>query len=57
MRAFTIHESEYRLAKSNKGWVRFKEEDIQSVRPHYEDTAVTLRNGQVYLLQGRNYGV
>lgn len=34
------------------GWVRFRLEDVQSVRPHYDDTAVTLTNGQTYILRG-----
>jgi len=48
--------SEYILAKG--GWVQFDwEKDVQSVRPQYEDTVVTLTNGVSYLLKGRKYGV
>lgn len=40
------------------GWVQFDwDKDLQSVRPHYEDTIVILRNGRSYLLAGRRYGV
>lgn len=42
----------------NGGYVKFNwQTDIQSVRPWYENTIVTLVNGKEYALSGRNYGV
>ena len=49
-------ETSYELSRG--GWVKFDwEKDVQAVRPKYEDTLVTLRNGASYLLRGRIYGV
>ncbi len=43
---------------SRGGWVRFDwDNDVQAVRPKWEDTLVTLNNGMSYLLRGRGYGV
>lgn len=42
----------------NGGWVQFNwKNDVQSVRPWYENTVVTLNNGKQYALRGRSYGV
>ena len=46
--------SEYELARG--GFVRIKKDDLQSVAPKYESTIITLKNGQCYLLKGRDYG-
>jgi hypothetical protein len=40
------------------GWVRFDmDKDVESMQPRGENTFIVLKNGNVYLLKGRNYGV
>ena len=40
------------------GWVWFDwVKDVQAARAAYEDTIVTLRDGKVFRLLGRRYGV
>jgi len=42
----------------NGGYVRFNwEKDVQSVRPWYENTVITLTNGKEYALKGRCWRV
>lgn len=55
MNNFSECENGYTLARG--GWVRFKADEIQSVTPKYENTIIVLRNGMIYLLKGRGFGV
>jgi len=49
---------EKRYPLSRGGFVFFDwSKDVQSIQPLYENTKIILRNGLVYILEGRGYGV
>lgn len=53
-------ERQYPLAGVSEanGWVKFDwEKDVIAIQAKYGNTLVTLRNGQSYLLWGRDYGI
>lgn len=42
---------------ANGGVVKINGKDIESIQPAYDDTKIVLKNGNVYILRGRGYGV